>query len=238
MLLPALLGVISLIITYLWIHEPEGVSERKHSSHFDLPTARCLLSIKSYSLACLATFAIFFMRTGIRGTLIPLYADAELRLDEAQIGSVISYATIINLLLTIPMGHSIDYHGRKPVIVKSLFVTMLSALYLPFTTDYFTLSIAAVILGIGTSGAGQAPLAMATDSTINEPRGISMGLYRLFGDVGFLVGPIILGLIANNISLTAPFYFTAVMLIICTVLIQLYAVETYSAKKNKELALA
>ena len=65
-----------------------------------------------------------------------------------------------------------------------------------------------------------------------------MGLYRLFGDVGFLVGPIILGLIANNISLTAPFYFTAVMLIICTVLIQLYAVETYSAKKNKELALA
>ena len=178
------------------------------------------------------------MRTGIRGTLIPLYADAELRLDEAQIGSVISYATIINLLLTIPMGHSIDYHGRKPVIVKSLFVTMLSALYLPFTTDYFTLSIAAVILGIGTSGAGQAPLAMATDSTIKEPRGISMGLYRLFGDVGFLVGPIILGLIADNISLTAPFYFTAVMLIICTVLIQLYAVETYSAKKNKELALA
>ena len=63
--------------------------------------------------------------------MIPLYADAELGLD-AGAGAVISYATIMNLILTIPMGHSIDYHGRKPVIVKSLFVTMLSALFFPF----------------------------------------------------------------------------------------------------------
>ncbi|MCJ7731864.1 MFS transporter [Candidatus Bathyarchaeota archaeon] len=233
-----LLGIISLIITYLWIHEPEGISNIKHDSHFDWPTTKRLLSNRSYSLACVATFAIFFMRTGVRGTLIPLYADAELGLDEAQIGAVISYATIMNLILTIPMGHSIDYHGRKPVIVKSLFVTMLSALFFPFTTDYLTLSLAAIVLGIGTSGAGQAPLAMATDATVNESRGISMGLYRLFGDVGFMVGPIILGVIADNVNLKAPFFFTAAMLLVCTVLIQKYAVETYSAKKNKQMLQA
>lgn len=233
-----LLGIISLIITYLWIHEPEGLSNRKHDAHFDWPTTKRLLSNRSYSLACVATFAIFFMRTGVRGTLIPLYADAELGLDEAQIGAVISYATIMNLILTIPMGHSIDYHGRKPVIVKSLFITMLSALFFPFTTDYLTLSLAAVVLGIGTSGAGQAPLAMATDATANEPRGISMGLYRLFGDIGFMVGPIILGVIADNVNLKAPFYFTAAMLLVCTVLIQKYAVETYSAKKNQQMLQA
>ena len=229
----ALLGLISLFITYLWIHEPDGYSQRKNETHFDWPTTKRLLSNRSYSLACVATFAIFFMRTGIRGTMIPLYADAELGLNESQIGAIISYATIMNLILTIPMGHSIDYHGRKPVIVKSLFVTMLSSLFFPFTTNYLTLSLAAIVLGIGTSGAGQAPLAMATDATTNEPRGISMGLYRLFGDIGFLVGPIILGLIADNVNLKAPFYFTAGMLVVCTVLIQLFAVETYSAKKNK-----
>jgi MFS family permease len=205
---------------------------KKNDAHFDLPTTRRLLSNRSYSLACLATFAIFFMRTGIRGTMIPLYADAELGLNETQIGSLISYATLVNLFLTIPMGRSIDYHGRKPVIVKSLFVTMLSALFFPFTTDYLTMTIGAILLGIGTSGAGQAPLAMATDATTEEPRGISMGLYRLFGDIGFLVGPIILGFIADNVNLRAPFYFTAAMLVVCTVLIQFFAVETYSAKRK------
>lgn len=234
----ALLGVISLIITYLWIHEPEGLVSRKHNAQFDLTTTKRLLSNRSYSLACLATFAIFFMRTGVRGTLIPLYADQEIGLDESQIGTIISYATIINLILAIPMGRSIDYHGRKPVIVKSLFITMISALYFPFADNYLMMSLGAVILGIGTSGAGQAPLAMATDATINEPRGISMGLYRLFGDIGFMVGPIILGFIADNVNLRASFYFTAAMLLLCTILIQSLAVETYSEKKNKLQKLA
>jgi len=227
-----LLGLVSLVITYLWIHEPEGVTRKRHETAFDWPTAKRLLSNRSFSLACLATFAIFFMRTGIRSTMIPLYADSELGLNETEIGAVISYSTIMNLILAVPMGHAIDYYGRKPAIVKSLLITMFAALAFPYTSDYFTLSLAALLLGIGTSGAGQAPLALATDATIDEPRGISMGLYRLFGDIGFVVGPIILGVIADNMGLRAPFYFTSVLLLVSTVLIQVFAVETYSKRAN------
>jgi len=228
----ALFGMVSLVITYLWIHEPEGLTKKSHESIFNWPTAKRLLSNRSFSLACLATFTIFFMRTGIRSTMVPLYADSELGLNEVDIGAVIAYSTIMNLILAVPMGHAIDYYGRKPAIVKSLFVTMFAALAFPYTTDYFTLSLAAVLLGIGTSGAGQAPLALATDATIDEPRGMSMGLYRLFGDIGFMVGPIILGVIADNMGLRAPFYFTAVLLLVSTVLTQVFAVETYSKRAN------
>ncbi len=228
----AVFGLVSLVITYLWIHEPEGIAKRGHEAHFDWPTAKRLLSNRSYSLACLATLTIFFMRTGITSTMLPLYADSELGLNETEIGAVIAYSTVMNLILAVPMGHAIDYYGRKPAIVKSLFVTMFAALAFPYTTDYFTLSLAAVLLGIGTSGAGQAPLAMATDATVDEPRGISMGMYRLFGDIGFMVGPIILGVIADNMGLRAPFYFTAVLLLVSTALTQVFAVETYSRRAN------
>jgi multidrug resistance protein len=228
----AVFGLVSLIITYLWIHEPKGIAVKGHEASFDWPTAKRLLSNRSYSLACLATLTIFFMRTGITNTMLPLYADSELGLNETEIGAVIAYSTIMNLILAVPMGHAIDYYGRKPAIVKSLFVTMFAALAFPYTTDYFTLSLAAVLLGIGTSGAGQAPLALATDATIDEPRGISMGMYRLFGDIGFMVGPIILGVIADNMGLRAPFYFTAVLLLVSTVLTQVFAVETYSSRAN------
>ncbi len=229
----SLLGVVSLIITYLWIHESTTVTSKKHEIHFEWSTVKRLLANRSYSLACLATFTIFYMRTGIRSTMIPLYANSVLGLNETEIGSVISYSTVMNLILAIPMGHAIDYYGRKPAIVKSLVVTMLAAIAFPLTTDYLTLSFAAVLLGIGTSGAGQAPLALATDATIEEARGISMGVYRLFGDIGFMVGPVILGLIADNMGLRAPFYFTACVLLVSTVLIQLFAVETYSRRANE-----
>jgi len=232
----ALTGLISSILTLIWIKEPEGVRERHAGdSHFSPQAVRRLLSNRSYSMACLATFTVFFMRTGIRGTMIPLYADGVLGLDESSIGTVISYATIMNLLMAIPVGHAIDYFGRKPPIIASLVLTALSSFVFPQTSDYFQISLAAVLLGIGTSGAGQAPLALATDATINEPHGLSMGLYRLFGDVGFVVGPIILGMIADGYGLRMPFYFMTGLILVSAVLLQVFARETYSRRKSAEL---
>lgn len=232
----ALTGLISLILTLIWIKEPEGVRDKHiQGPSFSAQAIRRLLSNRSYSMACLATFMVFFMRTGIRGTMIPLYADGVLGLDESSIGTVISYATIVNLLMTIPVGYAIDYFGRKPPIITSLVLTALSSFVFPQTSNYVQISLAAVLLGIGTSGAGQAPLALATDATIDEPHGISMGLYRLFGDIGFVVGPIMLGMIADGYGLRMPFYVMTGMILISAVLLQVFARETYRRRKSAEV---
>ncbi len=232
----ALTGLISSILTLIWIKEPEGVKERHaRDRRFSPQAVMRLLSNRSYSMACLATFMVFFMRTGIRGTMIPLYADGVLGLDESSIGAVISYATIMNLIMTIPVGYAIDYFGRKPPIIASLVITALSSFVFPQTSDYVQISLAAVLLGIGTSGAGQAPLALATDATIDEPHGLSMGLYRLFGDIGFVVGPIILGMIADGYGLRMPFYFMTGLILVSAVLLQVFARETYSRRKSAEV---
>lgn len=229
----ALAGLISLLITLVWIEEPElEVKRQVDRRQFSPQTIRRLLSSRSYSMACIATFTVFFMRTGIRGTMIPLYANGVLNLGEATIGILISYATIMNLVMAIPMGHSIDYFGRKPSIVFSLLITALSSLVFPFTSDYLQISLAVVLLGIGTGGAGQAPLALATDASIDEARGISMGLYRLFGDIGFVVGPIVLGIIADTHGLRMPFFFMTTMILVNAVLMQAFAKETYRARRR------
>jgi len=224
-------GVVSLVLSYLLIQEPKGIVHRHgEGGGFSLPTVKRLLGNASFSMACLATFTVFFMRTGIRSTILPLYANSVLGLDEIAIGTVISFATITNLFLIVPVGHAIDYFGRKPVIVLTLAITALSAFLFPMTTDYLTISLVAVVLGIGTGGAGQAPLALATDATANEPHGLAMGVYRLFGDIGFVVGPIILGLVADGLGLSMPFYVTGVIIVINMVLLWLFAKETYSRR--------
>lgn len=230
----ALSGLVSLLLTLIWIKEPEDSISHGRDRRFSPQTFKRLMSNKSFSMACLATFTVFFMRTGIRGTMIPLYADSVLNLDEVTIGTVISYATLTNLILTIPMGYAIDYFGRKPPIVWSLVLTGFSSLIFPFTSDYFQISLAAVLLGIGTSGSGQAPLALATDATLNEPRGLSMGLYRLFGDVGFVVGPIVLGIIADGYGLGMPFNVMSAMIFTSAILVLIFTKETYSTRRRKE----
>ncbi len=232
----AAFGALSLILTFFLIHDPEGIV-KKHSegNGFSWPIVKRLLANSSFSMACLATFTIFFMRTGIRSTIIPLYASSVLHLDPDAIGIVISCATITNLIVTIPVGHAIDYYGRKPVIVLTLAITAISTVIFPFATTFITMCAAAVLLGLGTGGAGQAPLALATDATIDEPHGLSMGVYRLFGDIGFVVGPILMGFIADNSNLSMPFYVTTVIIIINVVLVQIFAKETYSKKKAQSM---
>ena len=230
----ALSGLVSLFLTLIWIKEPEDSKSYGRDRRFSPQTFKRLMSNKSFSMACLATFTVFFMRTGIRGTMIPLYADSVLNLDEVTIGTVISYATLTNFILTIPMGYAIDYFGRKPPIVWSLILTGVSSLLFPFTSDYFQISLVAVLLGVGTSGSGQAPLALATDATSNEPRGFSMGLYRLFGDVGFVVGPIVLGMIADRYGLGMPFNVMSVMIFSSAILVLIFTKETYITRRRKE----
>ena len=232
----SLTGFITFVLTLIWIQEPRTMHARekhKEKSVFSLGAYRRLLSNRTYVMACLATFIVFFMRTGIRSTMIPLYSDEVLHLNTAQIGTIVSYATLINLILTIPVGYALDYFGRKAMIVQSLAITSVSAFVFPMTRDYTQISLACVLLGIGTSGAGQGPLALATDATMDEPHGLSMGLYRLFGDAALVIGPILLGIIADNYGLQMPFYFMTAMLVVSTVFMALFAKETYQRRRSK-----
>jgi MFS family permease len=67
---------------------------------------------------------------------------------------------------------------------------------------------------------------MATDVTIDDPHGLAMGLYRVFGDIGFIVGPTILGFIADHFGLTMPFYFMTALLFIIGLFVLKAATET------------
>jgi len=226
-----LFGLLSLGLSLFLVHEPgadQVVGRVKTGDRYRLSpgSVRRLLENPSFSAACLATFTIFFLRTGVRSTMIPLYAGDALRLDEVQIGFVISLSTVMNLAVVIPIGHLLDRYGRKIVILSTLLLTGLATLTFPFTTNVSQISLSCLFLGVGTGGGGQVPMALAADATVDEPHGLSMGLYRLFGDVGFVLGPIVLGLVADTLGLKAPFFAATLLVVSSAALVQVFAGET------------
>jgi multidrug resistance protein len=230
----SLAGLISLILTVRFVREPKDFLEGgRDNRQFSLIVVKRLFHNRNFMMASLSSFTAFFLMTGVRSTMIPLYSDSVLGLNELDIGTVISYATLMNLIMTVPLGYSIDYFGRKPIILISLAVTATASLIFPSTYDYLTISMAAVLLGLGTSGCQQAPLAMVTDASIDEPHGLSMGLYRFIGDIGFALGPIIVGIIADAYGLRMPFYVVSALIFVNTASVFLFATETYSARQAK-----
>ncbi|MFW9962675.1 MAG: MFS transporter [Candidatus Sifarchaeia archaeon] len=161
-----------------------------------LSDMREVLSNPSFLLVTFAVFTTFFLRTGVRTTLVPLFAANNLGLDSAAIGLVLTVGGITTAITITPMGSISDRIGRKIPLALCLVLTAVITLMIPFSTDLLTLSIALAIYGavIGFSGPSAA---YVTDVSPQDKLEISMGLYRMISDFGFVVGPLLLGFIAD-----------------------------------------
>lgn len=233
----AFTNFLTLIISYFLIHDVKGVIKR-HSSgsehSFSWKDALRLLKNQTFAMACLATLTVTFQRSGIRGNLIPIYAIDELGMSATDVGTILSYATLANLLLTVPMGYAIDLLGRKPVIIWNLIILAIANLSFVFAKDYWAMSLAAVVLGLASAGAGQAPSSLAVDATYNEKRGLAMGFYRLVSDIGSMIGPVFLSSIADASNLQMPFYVMTGILLVNALLHAILTKELIDVKKNRE----
>jgi multidrug resistance protein len=230
----AAMGIVSLVLTYMFIKETE--SGKAHSGELAFPKDLTLklMKNKGFVFASIASATAFFIVSGIRQDILPFYAAEVAGLGPAEIGMILSVATLANLFLTIPIGYGIDLIGRKPIVVFGLVTSGISMFLFPQFSSFMLLCGVSFIMGIGTSGMQQAPLAMATDATIGEPRGTSMGIFRFFGDVGSLLGPILLGAIADGFGLSAPFYVMSGIIFLVAAFTYLYGEETLPGKNGKK----
>ena len=157
---------------------------------------RQVFSNPSFLLVTFAVFTMFFLRTGVRSTLVPLFAANNLGLDSSAIGFILTIGGITTAVTMTPMGGISDRIGRKVPLALCLLLTAGITIAIPFSTDLLTLSIAIAIYGavIGLSGPSAAYI---TDLSPKDKLEISMGLYRMISDLGFVIGPLLLGFLAD-----------------------------------------
>lgn len=213
-----------------------------HATSFDLREAKpslgeqflLLTAIPGFSLICLVSFSTFFARTGGLFNVIPLLAEDEMGLDPGQIGLGIGMISIVGLVLVYPSGSLVDRFGRKAVIVPSTVFSALAMLSFAFA-DTFAMYLVSSFLWAASSGiAGAAPAAYAADLAPKDRVGPAMGLYRTIADLGYVIGPLMLGSIADFISPQAALFFTAALLIGSGMIFYFNAPETLAGRSRPE----
>jgi MFS family permease len=137
-----------------------------------------------------APFATFFALAGLTQTLIPIIGDGELGLAPSQIGLAIALGAAARFATAWGAGVGSDRLSRKVVLVPSLLLMALGAgaLALPPTTG--TWLVAIVLIALGSSAISVAAAALA-DRVPRARLGHELGLFRLVGDFGLLLGPAI-----------------------------------------------
>ncbi len=143
-----------------------------------------------------AIFSLFFIRTGVRNTLLPLFSGKDLGLNEFDIGILLTIAAIATTITMLSIGLISDKIGRRTPLFLSLVASAPITLWIPFTSSIIYVSLVIFIYGaiIGLSG----PIAAyVTDIAPKDKLEIYMGVYRTIGDLGFVIGPLLMGYIVD-----------------------------------------
>lgn len=147
--------------------------------------------LELFALA-LAPFATFFGLAGITQTLIPLIGDRELGYSASLIGIAIGGGAALRFAITWIAGAISDRVSRRAVLIPSLVLMALggAVLALPPSSGAWVASI--VLLAAGSSAISIAAAAVA-DRVAAAELGRELGLFRLIGDCGLLIGPALTG---------------------------------------------
>jgi DHA1 family tetracycline resistance protein-like MFS transporter len=127
--------------------------------------------------------------------LLPYYAD-EYQATPFIIG-LIGTINAVGQLIAAPMiGRLSDRYGRRPLLIFSITGTVISFLLLGFANTLFLLILSRFLDGIL---GGNVSLARAyiTDITDEKDRAKSLGLIGAAFGLGFIIGPVIGGTLAN-----------------------------------------
>jgi MFS family permease len=210
----AVLGLAGLIATL-------PLKEQVTQSKMRMKDVLSVLSNRPFMLVNCAVLALFFLRVGVRSTLVPLYASLNLGLSEERIGILLTVAAVATAISTFPSGWLSDRVGRKRPMMACLFLSGIAVLIIPSQESWVGLMgiIACYGLAAGLQGSMAAwPADVATKGRL----GISMGVYRVMGDIGMVLGPITVTYIADytgDFTVTfMPFLAPAILVFVVGVL--------------------
>ncbi|HET8734928.1 MAG TPA: MFS transporter [Anaeromyxobacteraceae bacterium] len=156
-------------------------------------------------------FVIVFVDLLGFGMVIPvmaLYAE-RLGAPASQIGWLMTGYSAMQLLFTPIWGRLSDRHGRRPLLLLSIFMTAAGFLGYALAPSFAWLLASRLFAGAATANIAIAQAYIA-DVTPPEGRARGMGIIGAAFGLGFVLGPAIGGLL-STISLAAPGYAAALL---------------------------
>lgn len=151
---------------------------------------------------------------------------ANLFMDEAEIGLIVAiYPTVWGLgqLVTGKMG---DLYSKKKLLVTGMAVQAPAILLLPFVDSFSLLALISVVLGLGTALVYPNFLSAIAEATSPIQRAESIGSFRLWRDLGYAIGAILSGVLADLFGLEVAIVSIGVLTALTAFVLQFRMTDT------------
>src|SRR5262245_51270091 len=150
------------------------------------------------------------LNDGMSWGIYPLFF-ASYGLGVAAIGTIKAVYPVAWSLLQLVTGHLSDKWGRKPLIAAGM-VVQAAAIWLTVAIPaYWAWIVGAIFQGLGTAMVYPTLLAAIGDVAHPERRASIMGVYRFWRDLGYAVGALLSGIIADLLGMGMAIKVVAVL---------------------------
>ena len=157
------------------------------------------LSHPSYRSLLTSMFSQGWVNMGVRVAILPLFAASVFAHGGAMAGLALAAFAAGNAVTLQFSGRLADEIGRKPMILTGLATTVVATATLGFATSFWPLIVLSALAGVG--GGLLVPSQQATLADIignDRSGGKALSLFQMCGDAGQVLGPIVIGALAQS----------------------------------------
>jgi MFS family permease len=218
-ILDAVISLISAVIVYL------ALPETKPETQPGAPEESILTTFKGYILVMQDRIFMLFIGACIlmglvymnMNTTLGVYLRDVLEVPESAYGFIISMNALLVVLFQFPITRRIE--GKPPMLMMALgtFLYAIGFAMYGFVSAYFMLLLAMVVITIGEMLVAPVSQALTAQMAPEDMRGRYMAVFGFSWGIPFAVGPLLAGLILDNLTPNLLWYFSGLVGLLATI---------------------
>lgn len=118
-------------------------------------------------------------------------------------------------------GAAADKLPKKQILFWGMLGQAIAIAGFPLASTFASMTFLSVVLGLGTAAVYPTFLAAIADNTHPQQRASSIGIFRLWRDLGYVFGAILTGILADTISMEIAIYTIAGLTLFSSIFIKL-----------------
>ncbi len=207
--------------TRVFVHKEQETSKTNKQENVFLET-----SFKDRTLSTITQAGLVNnLNDGMIWGLLPILL-ISLNYDSKSIGIIAAIYPAVWGIGQLVTGRMADIYSKKGMLFWGMLAQGLAILLIPFFTSFYQLIIIASILGAGTALVYPTFLSAIADATNPNQRAESIGVFRLWRDLGYAVGAIVSGIIADLFGVTYAVMSIGAITILSSIIIKFRMPET------------
>ncbi len=217
------ISIVGLITSILFVKDTRKFVniEQKVSENSTMKSVFLETTFKNKTLSSITQAGLVNnLNDGMIWGILPILLFA-LNYNTKNIGVIAAiYPTVwgIGQLFT---GKIADMYSKKAMLFYGMLLQGIAIIMLPFFTAFYQLAIISAVLGLGTALVYPTFLSAIANATSPTQRAESIGVFRLWRDLGYAIGAILSGIIADMYGIESAIITIGILTIVSSMIIKL-----------------